>query len=689
MKLRFDLFLAATVVSSFFRGVSAGKKKFSSANNDKFVPADPEFAIEGEYIIIMKEPKTGFNSAGTLGSFSDKTIKAFAEEMAGKANPKIKTIGIFSNAIKGYAVRGLSEAHAKKITKDKRVQVVEQNAYVSVEEAWGLDRVDQRDLPLDDETYSPTEDLDGSGVTAYIIDTGIRITHNEFKDEASGDQRARWGTNTSGDDEDFDCNGHGTHVAGTVGGSKYGVAKNAKLVAVKVLNCEGSGTYAGVIKGIEWAIKDAIGKKATANLSLGGPTSQAVDLAVRNLHNSGVPTVVAAGNENKDACTASPARERSVITVGSSTKDDVRSSFSNYGECVDIFAPGSDITASWIGGDDDVKTISGTSMASPHVCGAVALLLESGIDAASVDEELVNRGTDNKLTDAGNGSPNKLLFIGKNGATNPPTPAPPTPAPTPCSSPPIKIEVKTDEYPDETSWKLVNNCDETEQLAKHPGFYENEDHLHIDEECVPEAQYTFTIADTWNDGMCCDFDVEGGYKVVYKEAVVAEGGKFKSSESTTFGSCPTSDKEWDVLFQEDFEQARGKIKGPMSKKVFYRGGQSLKLGRIRDKGRTSKHNVRQYSELMIEFYVKFTGLENGEGIILKSRSFPGKKVTNVAEWLVGEEYENGKWFKMSATAGTNGAKKLKLSFKRTGDTPHPKRSSVHIDDVVFSGHKAN
>jgi subtilisin family serine protease len=265
---------------------------------------------------------------------------------------------------------------------------------------WGLDRIDQASLPLNNSfTYTRT----GAGVKAYIIDTGIRLTHNEFGG------RATWGTNAVGGPND-DCHGHGTHVAGTVGGSTYGVAKAVALVAVKVLNCSGSGSTTAVVNGINWVRLNGQ-KPAVANMSLGGGISISIDNAVNNAVNSGIPFAVAAGNSNANACNASPARAANAITVGSTTSTDARSSFSNYGTCLDIFAPGSSITSAWRTSNTDTAVLSGTSMASPHVAGVVALYLQSNPTASSstVRTAIVNASTLNKVTNPGAGSPNRLL----------------------------------------------------------------------------------------------------------------------------------------------------------------------------------------------------------------------------------------------------------------------------------------
>jgi len=260
----------------------------------------------------------------------------------------------------------------------------------------------------------------GSGVVAYIIDTGIYIAHNEFK------QRVSWGANFV-DTNNIDCNGHGTHVAGTVGGTTYGVAKNVELVAVKVLNCQGSGTWTGVINGIDWVVQQykSHKKPSVANMSLGGAKSATVDKAVELAVEAGVVMVVAAGNSNADACNSSPSGSPSAITIGATTiserlgtEEDQRASFSNYGSCVAVFAPGQLIESAWIGSPNAVNTISGTSMASPHVCGAAAvyLSLNAGKTPADVKSFLINEAT-NDVIDLScpvvgtcNNSPNKLLY---------------------------------------------------------------------------------------------------------------------------------------------------------------------------------------------------------------------------------------------------------------------------------------
>lgn len=273
---------------------------------------------------------------------------------------------------------------------------------------WGLDRIDQRSLPLSGSyTYNQT----GSGVTAYIIDTGIRAAHADFGGRVtSGYTAINDGRGTE------DCNGHGTHVAGTVGGATYGVAKGVRLVPVRVLDCAGSGTTAGVIAGVDWVTSNhAAGAPAVANMSLGGGISTTLDNAVARSIADGVSYAVAAGNDSgANACNTSPSRVANALTVGSTTTTDARSSFSNIGSCLDLFAPGSGITSAWYTSNTATNTISGTSMATPHVAGAAALYLQTNPSAtpATVSSYLIGRATTGVVGNAGTGSPNRLLFVG-------------------------------------------------------------------------------------------------------------------------------------------------------------------------------------------------------------------------------------------------------------------------------------
>jgi subtilisin family serine protease len=291
---------------------------------------------------------------------------------------------VYEHALKGYAI-SLSEGALGALAADGRVAFVERDADVDAvttqtSAPWGLDRIDQRALPLST-TFGYLNT--GGGVKAYIIDTGIRTSHTDF------DGRAIDGRDTvDGSLPAADCNGHGTHVAGTVGGSRYGVAKGVTLVAVRVLDCSGSGTWSGVIAGVDWVTADHVaGQPAVANMSLGGGASSAVDAAVRNSIADGVSFAVAAGNGNvggkaQDACKYSPARVTEAMTVGAVDTTDRKASWSNYGSCVDWFAPGVGITSAWSSSDTATNTISGTSMATPHSTGVAALYLQSNPSAS-------------------------------------------------------------------------------------------------------------------------------------------------------------------------------------------------------------------------------------------------------------------------------------------------------------------
>jgi len=335
-----------------------------------------------------------------------------------------EVLQVYGSALEGFAA-SLDGVGLHNVLNSPDVVSVEQDGYVQLNQvgSWGLDRIDNKDLPLD-QSYKPTFGNAGAGVTAYIIDTGILASHKEFEGRATQEFNSAGGVNE-------DCNGHGTHVAGTVGAKTYGVANKVKLVGVKVLSCAGGGTWAGVIAGIDWVAANAK-KPATANMSLGGSKNVALNAAVKKLVDSGVSTVVAAGNNNGDACQKSPASEVSAITVGSTTNVDARSSFSNWGTCVDIFAPGSNIKAPWIGSDTATKTISGTSMASPHVCGATALYLaeDPSLSPDAVISKMSADSISGTITNVGSGSPNKFLFVGPDRGPTAPTTSAPTMSPT-------------------------------------------------------------------------------------------------------------------------------------------------------------------------------------------------------------------------------------------------------------------
>lgn len=396
----------AVIVLTAVHGQNNGGGKFRRLSTDR--------KIANQYIVVLKDDVADV----------DGVAHRLARDFGGDRNNG----QTYYRALKGFSVR-MNEHQALRLADDPQVAFVEEDGVVSLGTTqtgatWGIDRIDQRDLPLSGTyTYNAT----GTGVKAYIIDTGIRATHTQFAGRViSGFTAINDGLGTN------DGNGHGTHVSGTVGGSTYGVAKNVTLVAVRVLDSSGSGTNSGVIAGVDFVTSNhQAGQPAVANMSLGGGISSALDTAVANSISDGVTYAIAAGNENQNACNTSPARVASAITVGSTTTTDARSSFSNFGTCVDIFAPGSSITSSWNTSDTATNTISGTSMATPHVTGVAALFLETNPTAspATVTAAIINSATLNHVSNPGTGSPNRLLFSLLTGAP-PPTPTP-TPTPVP------------------------------------------------------------------------------------------------------------------------------------------------------------------------------------------------------------------------------------------------------------------
>ncbi|KAJ3102533.1 subtilisin-like serine protease [Phlyctochytrium bullatum] len=336
---------------------------------------------------------------------------------------------------RGYAAK-LTSSMAALLAKVPQIALVEQDTYVSLSAtqnnpaAWGLKRISKASLPLPTTYTYP--DTAGAGVKVYVIDTGIQINHPDFGG------RALWGGNFVGDGSNTDGNGHGTHVAGTIAGTTYGVAKKATVYAVKVLGADGSGTNSGVIAGVNYvAQQGASGKvNAIANMSLGGTASTALDNAVAAAIANGISFAIAAGNSAVDACNTSPARVAAALTVGASDSSDRIATFSNYGSCVDVIAPGVSIISTWIG--STTNTISGTSMASPHVAGVLALLLgtKSYTTPAAIQADLLALTAANKITSLPAGTPNRLLQVPPVSAVPTSTPVPtPTPTPTPSATP--------------------------------------------------------------------------------------------------------------------------------------------------------------------------------------------------------------------------------------------------------------
>lgn len=380
--------------------------------------------------VIAVEPNSTVRIAATAGRYIVQ-LRSGASAFAAASAVGATNVTSYRQAITGFAADLTAEAYDALVT-DPNVIAIEPDALVQASDtqlspvSWGLDRIDQRALPLD---RAFTYDNRAEGVRAYVVDTGVRPTHVQFGGRVvAGYDGVRDGNGTN------DCNGHGTHVAGTIAGVTAGVAKAATVVPVRVLGCNGRGWMSVVIAGIDWIIADhAAGQPAVANLSLGGAKSRMLNAAVARGVADGVTFAVAAGNSNVDACNSSPASETSALTVGASTSGDMRASFSNWGTCLDLFAPGVSIASASHTGDTIMHTLSGTSMAAPHVAGAAALILgdEPSLSPAQVASRIVDGATSNVLGSIGVGSPNKLLFTG---SALTPLPTTTAPAPTTTSS---------------------------------------------------------------------------------------------------------------------------------------------------------------------------------------------------------------------------------------------------------------
>ncbi len=362
------------------------------------LPVTPAVLAAGsaDYIVVLKDGASSKAVAGAHGKRLGASIKH-----------------VYGHALQGYAAR-LDASQLADVRADRAVAYVVPDGIATIDTTqsgvtWGLDRIDQRKLPLSGTfTYNNT----GAGVTAYVVDTGIRASHTEFGGRAT----SGWDF-VDGDADADDCSGHGTHVAGTIGGATYGVAKGVSLVAVRVLDCAGSAPWSVVIAGIDFVTADhQAGEPAVANMSLGGGANLAVDQAVRNSIADGVSYALSAGNSNAPACAFSPARVAQGMTSGASTSTDRKASFSNWGSCMDWFAPGQDITSAWRSSDTATNTISGTSMASPHTAGVAALYLQSSPSAspAAVHKALGSAATRKVISGLHRllnpGTPNLLLF---------------------------------------------------------------------------------------------------------------------------------------------------------------------------------------------------------------------------------------------------------------------------------------
>ncbi|MFE6838335.1 S8 family peptidase [Streptomyces sp. NPDC057705] len=347
-------------------------------------------AVDGSFVVILD-------------------ASANKEDLAKKYGGKLERS--YGSQVNGFSASGMTVKEAKRLAADPAVGTVVQNKRFRINEtqekppSWGLDRIDQAATAGDDKYTYP--DGGGAGVTAYVIDTGVRISHKDF-----GGRAAHGFDAIDNDDTADDGNGHGTHVAGTIAGTAHGVAKKAKVVAVRVLDDNGSGTTEQVVAGIDWVTKNHSGP-SVANMSLGGGADEALDAAVKRAVASGVTFSVAAGNESSDAGQGSPSRVPEALTVASSTEDDQQSDFSNFGSVVDLYAPGSEITSAWKDSDTAVKTISGTSMAAPHVAGAAALYLAAHPSATPADTAaaLTGGATKGAIKNPSSGTANKLLKV--------------------------------------------------------------------------------------------------------------------------------------------------------------------------------------------------------------------------------------------------------------------------------------